>query len=108
MTKEEIKNIIEAKGAEFGFKMQRNTCGWSTEQTRDSFIRIEILEKDDSEKTSWKDHRVWVNIKAEGSICQMGGHNTAEELLKASEEIARGAKFAEEINNMNLSFIEQF
>jgi len=108
MTKEEIKNIIEAKGAEYGFKMQKNIGGLTSEQTNENFVRIEVLEETNNEKTSWKDHRVWVDIKAEGSICRMGGHSDAEELLKASEEIARAAKFVEDVNKMKLYFIEQF
>ena len=108
MSKEKIEDIIEAKGAEYGFKMQENIGGLTSEQTKASFVRIEVLEETNNEKTSWKDHKVWVDVKAEGSICRMGGHSDAEELLKASEEIARAAKFVEDINNMKLYFIEQF
>ena len=38
----------------------------------------------------------------------MGGDPTPEELLKAADEIARGAKFTAEINGMELSCIEIF
>ena len=108
MTKKEIAGIIESKAAEYGFTIERHTMSWSTCQTRESRIRIDILEKDNSEKTNWDDHKVWIDIKASGSICRMGGDDTTEELLQAADEIARGAKFAAEINSMNLSYIETF
>ena len=108
MTKKEIAEIIESKAAEYGFEMERYTLCWSTRQTPKSYIRIDIKEKQDNDKTSWKDRRVWLDIEATGSICRMGGDDTPEELLKSAEEIARGAKFAAEINGMNLSYIETF
>ena len=108
MTKKEIAEIIESKGAEYGFKMQAITMGWMSEQTNESSIRIEINQETDEEKTNWEERRVWVNIKAHGCICKMGEQNNPAELLKAAEEIARGAKFVEEIQQMNLSYIETF
>ena len=51
---------------------------------------------------------IWLDLEAEGSICKMGGRNTPEELKEAAEEIAKGAKFAAEINNMNLSYTRTF
>ncbi len=38
----------------------------------------------------------------------MVGRNTPEELKEAAEEIAKGAKFVAEINNMNLSYTRTF
>lgn len=108
MTKSAIAKIIESKGAEYGFKMKRIPMGWMSEQTDESHIRIEINEETDYGKTNWDDHKVWQNIKAFGCICKMGAQSTPEELLKAAEEITRGAKLVEEIQHMNLSFIETF
>ena len=108
MTKKEIAAIIESKAAEYGFEIERHTMSWATRQTNKSHVRIDILEKDNREKTDWEEHKVWIDIKASGSICRMGGDDTPEELLEAADEIARGAKFAAEINGMNLSYIETF
>lgn len=108
MTKQEVQNIIESKGKEYGFKMRKTTVGWMSEQTGESFARVEIFAKDNNEKSSWEDHRIWLDIEAEGSICRMGGTTTVEELKKAAEEIGRAARMVEEIRSMNLSYIETF
>ena len=59
-------------------------------------------------KSDWDAHKIWLDLKAEGSICKMGGCNTTEELLKTAEEIAKGAKFAAEINSMGRSYERTF
>lgn len=108
MTKKEIAEIIESKAAEYGFEMAEHRLFWATNQTNKSYIRIDINEKENESKTSWEDRKIWMDIEATGSICKMGGNDTPDELLKASDEIARGAKFAAEINGMRLSYIETF
>ena len=108
MTKKEIAEIIESKAAEYGFTMQENTMGWANESNHDSYIRIEVRKERDYDKTDWEARKVFRDIKANASICQMGGNSTPEELLKAADEIARGAKFTAEINGMELSCIETF
>lgn len=108
MSKQEIAEVIERKAAEYGFEIERYTTSWSTRQTRESYVRIDILEKENDEKSSWEDRKAWRDIKASGSICQMGGDETPEELLKAAEEIARGARFAAELNSLGLSYTYTF
>ena len=108
MTKKEITEIIENKAAEYGFEVQRYPMGWATCQTSKSYIRIDINEMENEGKSDWDAHKIWLDLKAEGSICKMGGRNTPEELLKAAEEIAKGAKFAAEINGMELSYERTF
>ena len=108
MTKKEIAEIIESKAAEYGFTMQENTMGWANASDRDSYIRIEVRKERDYDKTDWEARKVFWDIKANAGICQMGGNPTPEELLKAADEIARGAKFTAEINGMDLSGIETF
>jgi len=108
MNKQEIAKIIESKAAAYGFAMQENTMGWANESDRDSYIRIEVRKERDYDKTDWEARKVFRDIKANASICQMGGNPTPEELLKAADEIARGAKFTADINSMELSCIENF
>ena len=108
MTKKEIAEIIESKAAEYGFEIQRYPMGWATCQTSKSYVRIDINEVENEGRSDWDAHRICFDLKAEGSICKMGGRNTPEELLKASEEIAKGAKFAAEINGMELSYERTF
>ena len=108
MTKKEINEIIESKAAEYGFEIQRYPMGWATCQTSKSYVRIDINEMENEDKSDWDAHKICLDLKAEGSICKMGGRNTPEELLKAAEEIAQGAKFAAEINSMGLSYERTF
>ena len=108
MTKKEIAEIIESKAAEYGFEIERYPVGWATRQTGESYVRIDINEVENEVKSDWDAHKIWLDLKAEGSICKMGGRNTPEELLKAAEEIAKGAKFAAEINSMGLSYERTF
>ena len=108
MTKQEIAEIINSKATEYGFKLRETSIGWMTEQTDNTFARVEIFDKTNHEKTRWEDRKVWLDIEAAGSICRMGGNTTPEELLKAADEIARAAKFTAEIESMKLSYIETF
>ena len=108
MTKKETPEIIESKAAAYGFEIQRYSMGWATCQTSKSYIRIDIKEMENEGKSDWAAHKIWLDLKAEGSICKMGGRNTPEELLKTAEEIAKGAKFAAEINSMGRSYERTF
>lgn len=108
MTKKEIAEIIESKAAEYGFEIQRYPMGWATCQSNKSYVRIDINEIENEDKSDWDAHKIWLDIKAEGSVCKMGGRNTPEELLQAAEEITKGAKFAVEINSMGLSYERTF
>ena len=108
MTKQEIAEIIESKAAEYGFEIQRYPVGWATRQTGESYIRIDINENENEEKSDWDAHKICLDLKVEGSLCKLGGRNTPEELFKAAEEIAKGAKFAAEINGMELSYERTF
>lgn len=108
MTKQEIAGIINSKATEYGFEVQRYPMGWATCQTSKSYIHIDINEIENEGKSDWDAHKICLDLKAEGSICQMGRRNTPEELLKAAAETAKGAKFAAEINSMGLSYERTF
>lgn len=88
MTKQEVTEIIKKKAADFYFKLREMPNGWMSEQTDASYIRIEIWQEIDYEKTCWEERKVAMNIKATGCICQMGKRETPEELMNAIEEIA--------------------
>lgn len=108
MTKQEIAEIIESKGNEYGFKMRDMGPAWTSEQTSESNIRIELFKETDYDNTRWEDHMVAINLKVTGCICRMGDRRGAEELQKTAEEIARGTKMVADIEKMNLSYIETF
>ena len=108
MTKQEIAEIIESKGKEYGFKVKETSTGWMTEQTSESFARVEIFTKTNNERTSWKDRRVAISLKVTGCICRMGDRRGAADLQEIAEEIARGTKMVAELEKMDLSYIETF
>lgn len=68
MTKKEIAEIIESKAAEYGFEIQRYPVGWATRQTGESYIRIDINENENEEKSDWDAHKICLDLKVEGSI----------------------------------------
>ena len=104
-TKEEIKNTIEAKGAEFGFEIEKTQMTWGvTGKT----ATIQIFTETDYEKTDWENKTACVKVTASAFISSMGGNPDPEELLKAADEIARAAKFAKAINEMELAFTKKF
>ena len=108
MTKKEIAEIIESKAAEYGFEIEENSMGWNNKHTGQDYINIQIFQNSNLDKTDWE-HRIGcIDIEACASVSRMGGNPTPEELLKAADEIARGAKFTAEIESMNLSYERTF
>ncbi len=108
MNKQEISKIINSKAAEYGFEMEENSMGWSNKRTGQDYINIQIFQNSNPEKTDWENRIGCINIEACASVSRMGGTPTTEELLKASDEIARGAKFTAEIQQMGLSYERTF
>ena len=108
MTKKEIAEIIESKAAEYGFEMEENSMGWSNKRTGQDYITIQIFQNSNIEKTDWENRIGYIEIEACASVSRMGGTPTTEELLKAADEIARGAKFTAELQRMGLSYERKF
>lgn len=106
MTKNEIKEIINATAIKHGFEMQEDFNCWRSKQNEDSYVRVEIFKNMDCEKSDFNNATLWFNIEPLGSICQMGKRTNEDELLKAAQEIERGAKFIAEIKAMKLSYSE--
>ena len=108
MTKQEITEIIENKAAEYGFEMEENSMGWNNKRTGQDYINIQIFQNSKLDKTDWEKRKGCIEIEASASVSRMGGSPTTEELLKAADEIARGAKFTADIQNMKLSYERTF
>ena len=105
MTKKELEKIIEATANKYGFEIEENLGGfWSSKQNSDSYMRVDIFNQMDNEKSDFNNAVLWFNVEPLGCVCQMGERTNAEELLRASQEIERGAKFVAEIKAMNLSY----
>ncbi len=108
MTKKEIAEIIESKATEYGFEIEENTLGWNNKHTGQDYINIQIFQNNNLEKTDWEKRIGCIEIEACASVSRMGGSPTPEELLKAADEIARGAKFTADLQSMKLSYERTF
>lgn len=108
MTKKQVESIITYKAAEYGFTISANGVGWFADRKDLGYISIQLNEVTNNEKTDWTSHKNWVDIKANASVCHMGGNPTPEELLAATDEIARGAKLVAELQMMELFYSVEF
>jgi len=108
MTKKEIAEIIESKAAEYGFEIEENSLGWNNKRTGEDYISIQIFQNNNLDKTDWENRQACIDIEACASVSRMGGNPTTEELLKAADEITRGAKFTAELQSMGLSYERTF
>ena len=88
--------------------MEENSIGWSNKRTGQDYINIQIFQNSNLDKTDWEKRIGCIEIEACASVSRMGGSPSTEELLKASDEIARGAKFTAELQNMKLSYERRF
>ena len=108
MTKQEVNEIISSKAAEYGFEIEENSLGWNNKRMGQDYISIQIFQNNNLEKTDWEKRIGHIDIEACASVSRMGGNPTPEELLKAADEIARGAKFTAELQSMGLSYERTF
>ena len=108
MTKQEVNEIITDKAAEYGFEIEENSLGWNNRRTGQDYISIQIFQNNNLDKTDWENRQACIDIEACASVSRMGGNPTTEELLKAADEIARGAKFTAELQSMGLSYERTF
>ena len=101
---QEIAQAIEETIWEHHFRsVYEERAGWLPQVERgcDSYIQIVINatpEYDPEEQAHI------YTIKARGSICQMNPNSEPLELHRAAEEIERGAKLVEAINEMGLTY----
>ena len=108
MTKQEVNEIISSKAAEYGFEIEENSLGWNNKRTGQDYINIQIFQNSNLDKTDWEKHIGCIEIQACASVSRMGGSPTTEELLKAADEIARGAKLTADLQSMGLSYERAF
>ena len=108
MTKKEIAEIIESKAVEYGFEMEENSMGWNNKRTGQDYITIQIFRNNNIEKTDWEKRIGCIDIEVCASVSRIEGNPIPKELLKAADEIARGAKFTAELQSMGLSYTRTF
>lgn len=108
MTKKEIAEIISSKATEYGFEIEENSMGWNNKRTGQDYINIQIFQNSNLDKTDWEKRIGCIDIEVSASVSRMGGSPTTEELLKAADEIARGAKLTAELQSMGLSYERTF
>ena len=102
MKKVEVVEIIISKAAEYGFKVED---GEMLPQIKADNLNISVMVGCDYDKSDMADGKVWMNVTIQASISSAGGNPTPDELLVVADEVARGARMAAELQNMNLSFI---
>lgn len=107
MTKNEIKDLIIKTAAEYGFETEETR--WSTlpqiKKTTENYISFTINDSwlgfDFENKTALRAAEI------RSSVCQMGGNPTPEDLLRAADEIRRGAELTAKLQSMNLEYTEE-
>ena len=72
MTKQEIAEIIESKGKEYGFEIEENSLGWNNKRTGQDYINIQIFQNSNLEKTDWEKRIGCIEIEASASVSRMG------------------------------------
>ena len=102
MKKAEVVEIITSKATEYGFKVED---GGMLPQIKSDNLNISVMVGCDYDKSDMANGKVWMNVTIQASISSAGGNPTPDELLVVADEIARGARMAAELQNMNLSFI---
>lgn len=108
MTKEQAIDTIRKAAEKHGFIT--HTYQWTRlieiqEPEGTHFLNFTVLENY-APDTDWSSHEVTMELRIQASLASMGGNPTAEELLKASEIIRRGAELVMELEG--LSYTEKF
>ena len=107
MTRQEAKDLIRSAIIANGFKVEPEESERAMPRVKRSdqdYISIQIFEDTDTEKTDWAAMHIFVNIKVRASVCQMGGDPTTEDLMRASDEIARAAELKTALEGIGFDF----
>lgn len=105
MTRTEINKVIRETSAAYGFTTREGCQGLEEPSSEELNF---IWRTRTTENTDWMAHRVEQEAELAASVRKMGGNPTPEELLKTADEIRRGAELVKELNQMNLTWTEEF
>ena len=109
MTMQEVKDIIIAKAAAYGFAAKEESFSTmpQIERATESYINIQFFTETNYEKTDFGNGIYCLDVEVNASVCRMNPNATPEELLVAAEEIKRGALLTKELQEMRLSYIHE-
>lgn len=106
MTREEIKIALEQTISVHGFPFEYTRwSGWlpNIPQYDNDYIGVTINDNIDYDcKYDDRESR----ITAQARVCRMNSNSDSAELLKAADQIHRGAKLMDAINNLKLIYTE--
>ena len=109
MTLQEVKDIITTKATAYGFKTEEDSFSKlpQIERAADSYIGFQIFSMTNYDKTDFEKKIYCSDVEIKASVCKMNPNATPDELLKAADEIKRGALLAQELQSMNLSYTQE-
>ena len=91
--------VLHDQGNNFGFEViQYQTCEFY--EIKADYLNFIV--HSDWTGSDWKKGIERRAVKITASISRMGGQPTVEELLRASDEIRRGAELVKKINDMEI------
>ena len=107
MTKEQVIEAIKNEIHASGFQPEMNERIFPLpilKHDDDSYVAMNIRERWDEANSDFENRIVAYKVEVQVSVKRMGGEPTPEELLKASDEIRRGAELMRKLQNLNLAY----
>ena len=109
MRKQEVNTVITETAKKYGFETTVDMFGIAKPECgRDSHIGFKFLPCLSVEDSNFETGDAVTHIEISASICSMGGSPSPAELLKAADEIERGARLVAELQSMNLRYTEHY
>ena len=107
MTKAQINRIIKETAEKHGFDTTEEAGfqGFSEIKSEELNFMYDVRY---TENTDWQKGIIEMKLTVSASVRKMGGHPTIEDLFNTAEEIDSGAQLLEELENMDLTWIETF
>lgn len=107
MTKEKINNILRDEAKLHGFETTEEPENWGfygilSEELNFTY-RVQT-----TDNTDWEKQFVEQRLMVTASVRKMGGEPTALELYRTAKEIERGALLIRELEEMDLTWTENF
>ena len=107
MTKEQVIEAIKNEIHASGFQPEMNERISPLPilmPDDDSYVAMNIRERWDEANSDFENRIAAYKVEVQVSVKRMGGEPTPEELLKASDEIRRGAELMRKLQNLNLAY----
>ena len=106
-TKEQVIEIIKNEIYMNGFQPEMNERFSPLpilKHDGESYVAVKILATFDFKNSDFENRIEAYKVEVQTSVQRMGGEPTPEELLKASDEIRRGAELMRNLQNMDLTY----